>query len=109
MTQMMDSTWSSMEEVIALAAFEKAFERERDALLAEVRERARAIVELDDLWQLHDFLSARRHDIDGKYDYTDTTLIFVFAQLVKEGWLGLNDLQGIEPSKLTKISVLARM
>ncbi len=109
MTQMMDSTWSSTEEVIALAAFEKAFERERNALLAEVRERARVIVELDDLWRLHDFLSARRHDIDGKYDYRDTTLIFVFAQLVKEGWLDLNDLQGIDPSKLTKISVLARM
>lgn len=109
MMQMMDSTWSSTEEVIALAAFEKAFERERNALLAEVRERARVIVELDDLWRLHDFLSARRHDIDGKYDYRDTTLIFVFAQLVKEGWLDLNDLQGIEPSKLTKISVLARM
>jgi hypothetical protein len=109
MTQMTDATWSPAEEVIALAAFQKAFERERNALLSEVRQRAGTISQLDDLWQLNDFLSARRHAMDGKYDYRDATLLFVFAQLVKEGWLHLDDLQGIESSKLTKISALARM
>jgi hypothetical protein len=58
---------------------------------------------------LHDFLSARRHEIDGKYDYRYSVLIFVFAGLVKEGWLNIDELEGLQKDKLTKVAALARM
>jgi hypothetical protein len=61
--------WSTTEKNIAQAAFNMAYERETSALMDEVRHQASAIAALDDVWNLHDFLSARRHDIDGKYDY----------------------------------------
>lgn len=64
---------------------------------------------MDDIWQLHDFLSARRHELDGKYDDRESGLIFVFSNLVKEGWLSLDELDGLEPAKLSKISALTRM
>jgi hypothetical protein len=101
--------WSKVEEKIAQEAFEKAYEREINALIQEVCEKARTIATLDDVWQLHDFLSARRHAIDGKYDYRYSMLIFVFAQLVKEGWLYLKELEGLEADKLTRIVALTRM
>ncbi len=101
--------WSEIEEKIARKAFEKAYEREINALIEEVRERGSKLAELDQVWHLHDFLSARRHDIDGKYDYRYSVLIFVFARLLKEGWLDLDELKGLEPDKLTKIIALARM
>jgi hypothetical protein len=36
-------------------------------------------------------------------------LVFVFAQLLKEGWLNLDDLNGLGSDKLSKITALAKM
>jgi hypothetical protein len=103
------SEWSIMEEKIAQEAFKIAYEREVEALIAEVRSRTGSIAEIKDLWNLHDFLSARRHDIDGKYDYQESALIFVFARLLKEGWLKTDELKGLSADKRSKIAVLSRM
>jgi hypothetical protein len=107
--QVNDIKWSQTEKKVAKAAFDEAYNREIQALIEEVRARSGEIAELDDLWKLHDFLSARRHDIDGKYDYQYADLIFVFARLVREGWLHLNELDGLAPDKLTKVAALTRM
>ncbi len=107
--QVSDTQWSKTEEKIARNAFEKAHQRETTTLMQAVRQRATTLSELDDMWSLHDFLSARRHDLDGKYDYQHSVLIFVLAGLVKEGWLSLDELQGLEDNKLAKISALTRM
>ena len=107
--QVSDVEWSEAEKKLAQAAFKIAYEREINALVKKVREEASAIAELNDLWRLHDFLSATRHSIDGKYDYRYSVLIFVFATLVKEGWLHLHELEGLETDKLTKITALTRM
>ena len=104
-----DIEWSTAEKEIARLAFEKAYQREITALIQVVREQAGEITKLDDIWLLHDFLSARRHDIDGKYDPRDSLLIFTFAQLVKEGWLHLDELKGLNAEKISKVSVLTRM
>lgn len=106
---MSDIKWTETEKQIATEAFKKAYEREIDSLMAEVRSQASSLAQLDDAWRLHDFLSARRHEIDGKYDFRYPTLIFVFARLVKEGWLDLDRLKGLDKDKITKISALARM
>jgi len=107
--QVSNAEWSQTEQTIAQTAFNRAYEREINTLIKEVHEKASAIAELNDVWQLHDFLSARRHEIDGKYDYRYSGLVFVFARLVKEGWLHLNELEGLDKDKLTKVAALARM
>jgi hypothetical protein len=106
--QVTNTEWSETEKTVAHKAFERAYEREIDALIKEVRSKASAIAQIKDMWSLHDFLSARRHDIDGKYDYTYSALIFVFARLIKEGWLDINELEGLSKDKLTKITALSR-
>ncbi|MBF2036489.1 MAG: hypothetical protein IGR92_13700 [Leptolyngbyaceae cyanobacterium T60_A2020_046] len=107
--QIASAEWSGIEQEIAQSAFEKAYRREVEAVVAAVRTRAAHVTELEDVWRLNDFLSARRHEIDGKYDYQYPVLIFVFAQLIKEGWLQLDDLKGLADEKLVKISALVRM
>ncbi|MGJ3249600.1 MAG: hypothetical protein ACFE0J_00505 [Elainellaceae cyanobacterium] len=107
--QVSDTDWSKVEKKVAHEAFERAYQRETSTLVQSVRQRASSISELDDLWDLHDFLSARRHELDGKYDYRYSVLIFVFAGLVKEGWLSLDELQGLKTEKLAKIAALTRM
>jgi Photoprotection regulator fluorescence recovery protein len=101
--------FSEMEEAIAQQALQKAYERETSALINHVRDRANSINKLEDLWYLHDLLSTKRYEIDGKYAYNFSTIVFDFAGLVKEKWLYIDDLQGLKPEILSKISALARM
>ncbi|MFM7876837.1 MAG: hypothetical protein ACKO8M_10140 [Microcystis panniformis] len=106
---MSEIIWSDTEQEIAQTAFQKAYQRETSTLIEDIKEQSGQITVLDDIWQMHDYLSARRHQIDGKYDYRYTSLIFVFAQLLKEGWLKLEDLNGLGKDKLAKIAALSRM
>jgi len=106
---MNDINWSKSEKQAARKAFDTAYEREIAALIANVREQASTISTVDDLWQLHDFLSARRHDLDGKYDYRYSMLIFVLARLVREGWLDLDELNELDIEKRTKIAALNQL
>lgn len=109
MVQVTEIEWSQTEKKIARQAFDKAYEREIRTLIKEVQQQAGEIHSLDNLWVLHDFLSARRHEIDGKYDYRYSSLVFVFATLVKEGWLHVDELEGLNPDRRSKIIALSRM
>lgn len=100
---------SETEDEIAKQALQTAYKRETSALISNVRDRASSIAELEDLWNLHDLLSTKRYEIDGKYVYDAATIVFDFAQLIKEGWLCLKDLEGLNPEMLSKISALTRM
>jgi hypothetical protein len=104
-----ETQWSPTEEKIAKTAFDTAYRREVTSVTAEVKQQAKAATSPEELWQLHDFLSARRHDLDGKYDFRSSMLIFVFAQLIKEGWLDIKELEGLTADKLAKVSALTRM
>ena len=101
--------WSEAETKIIKQAFQTAYQRETSTLIANVRDRASSITELEDLWYLHDLLSTKRYEIDGKYDYDPSTIVFDFAKLIEEGWLSLDDLNGLKPEILSKISALLRM
>jgi hypothetical protein len=107
--QAIEIDWSVVEQQVARTAFDKAYRREMTALLEAVRERSNSISELDDIWHLNDLLNAKRHELDGKYEYDYSGLIFVFAKLVQQGWLDIKDLEGLQPDKRAKIAALARM
>ena len=100
---------SNTQEQIAKQALKNAYERETSALIAYVRDRSSSITKLEDLWYLHDLLSTKRHEIDGKYVYNSSTIVFDFARLVKEGWLTIEELKGLDSEMLSKISALTRM
>jgi Photoprotection regulator fluorescence recovery protein len=107
--QAINIDWTTTEEVVARKAFDIAYKREIGALIDSVRYRASSLAEIDDMWRLHDFLSVKRHEVDGRYDYRLSTLIFVFAGLVKDGWLNLNELEGLNVDKIAKIAALTCM
>ncbi|MBN1223805.1 MAG: hypothetical protein JXB23_11195 [Candidatus Aminicenantes bacterium] len=44
---------------------------------------------------------------DDKYDYRYSRLIFVYGRLLKEGWLNINELEGLDDDKMTKIKYVA--
>ncbi|WP_349262760.1 hypothetical protein [Allocoleopsis sp.] len=107
--QVSNTEWSTTEQTVAKAAFEKAYEREINALIEKVRHQSSTLTTLEDLWRLHDFLSAKRHEIDGKYDYSYPMLLFLFADLIKDGWLHIDELKSLDQDKLAKIAALTRL
>jgi Photoprotection regulator fluorescence recovery protein len=104
-----ETEWSPAEHAIAQAAFETAYERETTSLLQTVMQHCGAIEGLEQVWKLNDFLNSKRHEIEGKYDYREPALVFVFATLLHDGWLTMDDLAGLDSLKIDKIKSVANM
>ena len=92
--------WSSAEKKIARAAFDAALERERAAARREVERILLSSPDSAEIWHVRDYLNEKAREIDTKYDYRYSVLIHVFAQLVAQGWLTLDELAGLHSEKL---------
>ena len=101
--------WSANEETIARQAFERAYERALDGLIEHLRERLPQLNGAESLWELHDFLSIQRHAMEGRFDFREPGLLFVFAGLLKDQLISLEELQGLEAIKLAKITAMTRV
>ena len=101
--------WSASEDTIARQAFERAYERALDGLIEHLRDRLPQLNGAESLWELHDFLSIQRHAIEGRFDFREPGLLFVFAGLLKDQLISLEELQGLEAIKLAKISAMTRI
>lgn len=106
---MHNESWSKGEKAIARRAFNQAYARECAALAGEVRRRAITIAEPSDMWALHDLLTRERRATDEKYDYRYSVLIFVFARLIREGWLSEEELEGLGDDKLARIRLVLEL
>jgi hypothetical protein len=100
---MYESKWSHAEKIVARRAFDKARGEELEALIREAKNRAARIEEPLDLWDLEDWLTERRREIDRRYDYRYSALPLVFAHLLRDGRLTEEDLNGLEQEKLDLI------
>jgi hypothetical protein len=109
MKQVAELQWTIQEREIVQEALAVARRREIAAIIQVVRERASDVNSIEDVWLLNDFLSARRFEMDGKYDGTEDEILFVVARLTKDGWLMSEDLVGLESAKLSKIKALIRV
>ena len=92
--------WSPKEKAIARRAFDLALHRELVATVQEAKQMAERIKEPDQLWELERRLTQRRKDINAKYEYKYAVLLLVLGDLVQEGRIGLNELQGLAEDKL---------
>ena len=61
-----------------------------------------------ELWKIHDYLSSERERTDGLFDYRYSVLLSVFAELLRQGMLDMDDLAGLDNDKLEKIKSRAR-
>ena len=80
----------------------------RSISFVTLRTRANALNSPESIWQFHDFLSIERHTIEGRFAFRLDGILFVFASLVKEGLLQLDELRGLDADKLAKVAAMAR-
>lgn len=104
---MREMKWSKTEKEVARRAFEGAYRKECRAIAAKIKEMATAASEPEDLWRIYDVLTKQRRQMDEKYDYRYSVLLFVFARLLKEGWIMETDLQELADDKIEAIRYLA--
>lgn len=96
-------SWSKSEKQAARRAYSLAYARECEAIAVEIRQRVADLRGEDEIWALHDYLTETRREVDEKYDYRYSQLILVFARLVAEGWLSLDELEGLAEEKIERI------
>ena len=95
--------WSPHEKKAARIAFDKAYHNEIEEIKRILAEKVRNIADDKDVWELHNYLTKRRLSIDDKYDYRYSKLIIVFAVLLRQKYLTLEDLEGLSEDKLELI------
>ncbi|HME11252.1 MAG TPA: hypothetical protein VKF79_00215 [Candidatus Acidoferrum sp.] len=98
-----DLKWSREEKAVARKAFDLALKRELESVMMEAKKRAERIQEPSEVWDLERYLTDRRTQIDRQYEYKYSVLIFVFSNLIREGKLTEQELQGLNEDKLGAI------
>jgi hypothetical protein len=102
-----EPTWSKSEKAIARTAFDAALKRELQDVMHKTKQTANQIKEPADIWELEDYLTERRKEIDRKYDYRYSQLTHVFGRLLYEGRVREEELRGLSDDKLKSIRSLA--
>ena len=101
--------WTQTEKKTARRAFEKAFEMQCAAIIAEAKRMIANATTPSDIWRVHDYLSERRRAVDRIYDYRYSVLLDVFSRLLRDGWLTEADLTGLQKEKIESIRVGAAL
>jgi hypothetical protein len=101
---MREFTWSPAEKKAARSAFDLALSREIKATRQEAEAMLRHSSDDRVIWRLRDYLEEKRREIDQKYDYRYSVLMWVFPRLVSEGWLKMDELAGIGTEKVDVIN-----
>jgi len=100
--------WSRSEKAIARKAFDAALKRELQELMQEAKEIAGQIKQPSDLWDLQEYLTQRRKEIDRKYDYRYSHLTQVLGRLLYETRISEEELRGFSKDKLKTIHSFAK-
>lgn len=91
--------WSESEKKLSRRIFEAALETELNEVMAEFKSKAAAAATPEAMWALEEYLAQKRREIDGKYDYRYSQLLFVFGRLVREGRVREEQLSGLSEDK----------
>lgn len=102
-----ETKWSKSEKSIARTVFDAALQREFHQVIQETKQKANQIKDPADLWDLEQYVSERRKEIDRKYDYRYSQLTSVFGRLLYEGRVSEEELRGLGENKLKSIRSLA--
>ncbi|MCD6211937.1 MAG: hypothetical protein J7J02_03040 [Sulfurovum sp.] len=98
---MRGESWSKSQKKHARELFDLALEREYKELIEEIN--TTKITSRDEVWELRDRLNQKAKEMDRRYDYRYSQLIFVFADLLREGYLSLEELNVLGEEKLDDI------
>ena len=92
--------WSESEKKLSRSVYDAALKAELAEILAEFKLKAVSASTVEEMWDVEKYLAHQRREIDSKYDYRYSQLLFVFGRLIREGHLQVEQLNGLSPEKL---------
>jgi Photoprotection regulator fluorescence recovery protein len=95
--------WTADEKKIAHRAFDEALARHLSAITTKAKQMMAKVAEPSDLWELEAYLTESRKTVDRTYQFRYSSLLQVFSDLMRDGWLKEADLVGLEPRKIADI------
>ena len=95
--------WTHAEEIIARNAFNVGNQRSIDSLIEALKIRSQSLETVDSIWDFHDFLSTERHLYEGRAVFDFSNILFTLAEMLKQQLISLDQLEGLDPKKLSKI------
>ena len=104
-----DPTWSRSERAIARKVFDAALKRELQDVVQKAKQKASQIKEPADVWELEQYLTQRRKEIDRKYQFRSSRLTQVLGMLLCEGRIADDELRGLRDDKVKAIRSLAKV
>lgn len=104
-----DPTWSRSETAIARQVFDAALKRELQEIVQKAKQKASQIKEPADVWELEQYLTQRRKDIDRRYQFRSSRLTQVLGMLLYEGRIAEDELRGLRDDKVKAIRSLANV
>ncbi len=105
----MEEKWNDTEKKLAHQIFDIALTRELNLRLQVIKEKAKEATKFEDLWDIEEYLQKSRKEIDNKYDFRYSQLLLVFAVLLREGKIAIEELNGLGQSKIDKIRTIANI
>ena len=104
-----EPNWSRPERATARKVFDAALQRELQDVVQKAKQMANQIKEPADVWELENYLTRRRKDIDSKYDFRTSRLTRVFGRLLCEGRITEAELRGLREDKMNSIRSCAKV
>ena len=99
--------WPSTETEIARKAFLKGNERAVTVLISAIQNMSQSLNSLESVCTLHDYLSTERFALEGRMDFNYDTILFSLAEMMKRDLIEADDLQGLDPKKVSKIKAMS--
>lgn len=104
---MNDFKWTDAEKRVARRVFDAALASELAQALVDFKAAASAAAVPDDMWAIQQGLERQRREIEHKYDFRYSQLLFVFARLLRERRIELAQLNGLAQDKRDAIAFIA--
>ena len=102
-TRSTEMEWTRSETKIARTVFDSALKRELEEVVQQAKEMAGRIKQPSELWDLEDYLTRRRKEINSKYDSRGSRLAHVLGKLLYEGRLEEKQLRGLSQHRVDAI------
>ena len=99
--------WTLEEQTVARHAFELGKHRSITALITTLQEQSSKLDSPESVWRLHDYLSTERYQYEGRAEFDEGNVLFVLADMIKQHLIALDNLQGLDQMKLSKIKAMS--
>jgi len=99
--------WTLEEQTVARCAFDLGNNRSIKVLITTLQTQTQHLDSAESIWELHDYLSTERFEYEGRAQFDESNVLFVLADMIKKQLIAIDDLNGLDQKKVSKIKAMS--